>query len=812
MNEKRGNYFLLLGLDPDADIAAIEAKIKEVEKRWQNSAKVAAASKKAEYIRRIEMLPDIKEVMLYNVDKRKKEAKDAVIAAAIDTSKLESAKKALPSSYFTEIEEGLLRLSYTDIYDFLSRNPVKNEIERSFSYNFKTNETKLLDRAKSLMTMYRQLGSEGTDKNGLASKISVFLEEGHKEAHDKYIMMATYAGICEQLNNAVKFLPTISPEVENKTADEFARLFFPRDEVSSFIKSYCTYMEYPLGKPPEPRNEQPNPGEEQTPDPDPYQGWGAEEDKPKRKKSKLLRLIMLAGVAAILYFFVGIETLMSTFEDIDIFNNAVQTITGFFVDNYVEVLETEHGVIRVGDVVSFGNDSWYVLSLNSEDNYAMLIMRDSIGQRAMHNSQTSVSWEQSDLRHYLNNNFYNRFTAEERSHILTATVSNDGILSNTEDAIFLLDSNERGSLFTGENDGRVGSGWWLRTTADGNVASARFLAVGTHRTQGQNVLTHTTDVRPALKLDLTNFPLPMRPYITWDDRRVLVGDSIYFGGHSWRVLALNRDGSALLILNSTLEVRSYHNTAMQITWRESDLREHLNEIFYNGFSVADRALILPTTNHNLDGGGNTVDHVFLLSTDEADELFYNNEARAIGRSWWLRSSTGYSETIGNNGNFNTQRGGNSVIAAHGVRPALRLSVDVGVIGGHGGGLPVFGNDFSHVEQPSMLAGIWTGTFDNELGHGGMTLSVTRIEGGYQAMITYLPIEDSHPDQLASGRKSAFVRFDESTGDLLVRDNEWLEMPQDTGHLGTWEGIAADGVFSGIWQNDGGSGPFFLIKE
>ena len=111
---------------------------------------------------------------------------------------------------------------------------------------------------------------------------------------------------------------------------------------------------------------------------------------------------------------------------------------------------------EVGDIIEFGEHSWLVLEVREggrfERHRVLIITEDIIGLRAYHHSTYSltrrrVTWETSDIRRYLNNDFYNSFTEQERRRIAEIIVLNDNNpwlpqvrLSNndTVDKIFLL--------------------------------------------------------------------------------------------------------------------------------------------------------------------------------------------------------------------------------------------------------------------------------------------------------------------------------------------------------------------------------------
>jgi len=60
---------------------------------------------------------------------------------------------------------------------------------------------------------------------------------------------------------------------------------------------------------------------------------------------------------------------------------------------------------------------------------------------------------------------------------------------------------------------------------------------------------------------------------------VAVGDIIPFGQWDWRVLAVE-NGKALLITQDVIELRSYHNEKVDVTWETCELRAYLNGAFY----------------------------------------------------------------------------------------------------------------------------------------------------------------------------------------------------------------------------------------
>jgi len=126
-------------------------------------------------------------------------------------------------------------------------------------------------------------------------------------------------------------------------------------------------------------------------------------------------------------------------------------------------------------------------------------------------------------------------------------------------------------------------------------------------------------------------------------------ESMPFGGYDWLVLE-ERDGMALLLMESIQEKRLYHEPGTETLWAGCTLRAWLNGPFYGSFNVTDRARIAHTAvinsgnaEYGIRIGAVTSDYIFLLSLEEAKLYFPDDAARVAcsqdGRAawWWLRS-------------------------------------------------------------------------------------------------------------------------------------------------------------------------------
>ena len=106
------------------------------------------------------------------------------------------------------------------------------------------------------------------------------------------------------------------------------------------------------------------------------------------------------------------------------------------------------------EIIEFGGISWLVL--DAQDGRALLLSEYLLDRIPYHNTLEGVTWETSDIRRWLNNEFYNRFTAAERTRIAETYVINNNLSrtgarggNDTVDKIFLLSIEEMEQYFGG---------------------------------------------------------------------------------------------------------------------------------------------------------------------------------------------------------------------------------------------------------------------------------------------------------------------------------------------------------------------------
>lgn len=159
-----------------------------------------------------------------------------------------------------------------------------------------------------------------------------------------------------------------------------------------------------------------------------------------------------------------------------------------------------------------------------------------------------------------------------------------------------------------------------------------------------------------------------------------VGDFISFGHDRWKVL--DRDDEKLLIFsNKIITKKAYEDDLAPVTWAQCDLRKWLNgDYILESFDDYEQAMIVENTTMTEDnaysgaeGGDDTQDKVFILSSDEAYQ--YLKSSRISSEIWWLRDPGINNKNacyVDEHGYHNAK--GFLVDSSHGVCPAMWVSI------------------------------------------------------------------------------------------------------------------------------------------
>lgn len=170
----------------------------------------------------------------------------------------------------------------------------------------------------------------------------------------------------------------------------------------------------------------------------------------------------------------------------------------------------------------------------------------------------------------------------------------------------------------------------------------------------------------------------------------------------WLILD-RQDNRIMLISEDCLVFHRYHDELVPITWENCSLRDWLNGNFFNAaFTKEDQDRIVEVTNENPEhepshtsSGRSTTDRVFILSQQEAQDLFSDCPSRkaeptayAIAHNkyetpinlkgkWWLRTTSFMLDHV----TYVTSEGGVSEQGLEitntrvGVRPVIWITVD-----------------------------------------------------------------------------------------------------------------------------------------
>jgi len=150
--------------------------------------------------------------------------------------------------------------------------------------------------------------------------------------------------------------------------------------------------------------------------------------------------------------------------------------------------EVETEEVSVGDIISLGkwneqSIEWQVLAVESEK--ALVVSKYIVDVHRYNNKMFSVTWENCELRKWLNDYFYMyAFSGRDKKKILETTIFTEGNPEieeddgcKTNDKVFLLSAAEAEKYFASDEE-RICSekesaeeenveGWWLRSSLPG---------------------------------------------------------------------------------------------------------------------------------------------------------------------------------------------------------------------------------------------------------------------------------------------------------------------------------------------------------
>ncbi|MDR1564190.1 MAG: DUF6273 domain-containing protein [Oscillospiraceae bacterium] len=190
-----------------------------------------------------------------------------------------------------------------------------------------------------------------------------------------------------------------------------------------------------------------------------------------------------------------------------------------------------------GDTLKLGAYNWRVLEVQGDK--ALIITESVVALRPYNSKFEPLTWETCELRSYLNSDFYDSFTPDDKAKIVETTISNPDNPTYktpggnaTSDKIFLLSVEEVKKYFKDDND-RVAKGigedmfgyseyynylkdyakkgeglknsfwWWTRTQGSTKNTAAYVGRDGIVDENGYVDTRTPSGVRPALWLSLS---------------------------------------------------------------------------------------------------------------------------------------------------------------------------------------------------------------------------------------------------------------------------------------------------------------------
>ena len=192
---------------------------------------------------------------------------------------------------------------------------------------------------------------------------------------------------------------------------------------------------------------------------------------------------------------------------------------------------------KVGETIEFGNYpqdkdgtekpiEWIVMK--NEGNQVLLLSKYVLDAKPYYEEVEEVTWETSDIRQWLNNEFYTTaFNKAEKAKIQTSLIKNEDNSeygtdggNDTEDKVFLLSEKEADTLFSNDEE-RIAQAteyaqksgcyvdvdkvawWWLRSPGRSSSRADDVVIYGWVHRYGYDVYDYScAGVRPALYLNL----------------------------------------------------------------------------------------------------------------------------------------------------------------------------------------------------------------------------------------------------------------------------------------------------------------------
>ncbi len=345
---------------------------------------------------------------------------------------------------------------------------------------------------------------------------------------------------------------------------------------------------------------------------------------------------------------------------------------------------------------------WIILE--TKENRMLLLSKYILDTRKYHEKKKGVTWEESDIRQWLNNEFYmNAFNSVEQKAIwesITKTNNNFKYGTNggndTADKVFLLSVEDAIKRFPNDEgrkakateyaqkvggtviNKKIGdSWWWLRSPGKYGYRAAEIFDSGWIDASGESVNSKSKGVRPAIWVQKNSIKFIKRekiekkvaseqeevhdPFVkkekaSSDFSKKDIGSTLLFGRYpqtesgdkkpiEW--IVVKREGNkALLLSKYVLDAKPYNKEDKAVTWETSDLRRWLNNDFYVvAFNLLQRKkisnILLKTEDNYIDGTNGGKD-----TTDKVFLLSRDEVEKLLNNENRVAKATQYAEKAG----------------------------------------------------------------------------------------------------------------------------------------------------------------------
>ena len=190
------------------------------------------------------------------------------------------------------------------------------------------------------------------------------------------------------------------------------------------------------------------------------------------------------------------------------------------------------GTYEQDNNVNNGKEKIEWLVLAKEGSKILVISKYALDCIPYNTSKSNITWETSSVRKWLNGEFFtSAFSETEKTKVLTVSVSADSNTkyktdtgNSTQDKVFLLSIAEVDKYFTSSLARRcqpttyaskkgvylnssIGCCiWWLRSPGESSSKASGVFTYGDINLTGYYVNDHECSIRPAMWIDLNNFP------------------------------------------------------------------------------------------------------------------------------------------------------------------------------------------------------------------------------------------------------------------------------------------------------------------